>query len=141
MSYATVTDLRQWIDEDILIQLTDDANTGSTDTDVVDTILAAASLQIDGYLGGRYSLPLATVPPILGKLCVDIAGWLLYARRNAGVPEHWQKLYDNAIAFLGKVAVGKITLGADDPIKAAGSDQATVTGEVRRFSRTGLEDW
>jgi len=139
--YATITDLRQWIDEDILVQLTDDANTGSVDTDVVDTILEAASLQIDGYLGGRYSLPLATVPGILCKLCVDIAGWLLYARRNAGVPEHWQKLYDNAIAFLEKVAQGKITLGASDPAGTGTADKPVSSSGDRIFSTDTLTNY
>ena len=143
MSYATITDLRQWIDEAALVQLTDDADTGVTNEAIVAAVLDSASAEIDGYLGGRYTLPFASPPAILAKLCVDIGGWLLHIRRDMGAPDHWQKRYDNAIAFLEKAAQGKITLGVGDPVKAAGADQATVTGPERLFGRDrdGMGDW
>lgn len=137
-SYASITELRQWIDEDVLIQLTDDADAGVTDEDVVTTALEAATVEIDGYLGGRYTLPFTTAPAILAKLCVDIAGWLLHIRRDAGAPAHWQKRYENATAFLEKVAQGKITLGADDPAGTGTADQPASSSGDRIFTTDTL---
>jgi len=141
MSYATATDLRQWIDEAALVQLTDDQDAGTADEDIIESVLEAASTEIDGYLGGRYELPMAAPPAILKKLCVDIAGWLLHVRRDVGAPEHWQRRYDNAVRFLEQVAAGKITLGAGDPVKTTGSDTASITGPERLMGREGLKGW
>jgi phage gp36-like protein len=138
MSYATISDLRQWIDEATLIQLTDDDDAGSTNEAVVAAVLESASVEIDGYVGGRYSLPFATPPAILAKLCVDIAGWLLYVRRDAGAPDHWQKRYDNAIAFLTKVSTGALKLGAGDPQGTGSGGVVTVTAPDAEFSSDKL---
>ena len=138
MSYAALADLQQWIDNDIMIQLTDDADAGSVDTGVVATALEAASVEIDGYLGSRYALPLADPPAILGKLCVDISGYLLYIRRDAGAPEHWQARYKNAVAFLIKIASGQISLGAGDPSGTGGRAAPEFVGPGRIFDRDKL---
>lgn len=140
MSYATITDVRKQIREDELIGLTDDTNSGLTDAVKVDSALADASAEIDGYLGGRYTLPLAATPAILKKLCCDIAIYNLYAMGH-GAPESRQKLYDNAVAFLKEVGKGTLNLGAADPIKAAGADLASVSGPDRIMGRDGLKDW
>ncbi len=58
--YAALADIQQWLDEDKLIRLTDDADTGTVNTTIVDTVLEAASVEIDGYLGAKYNLPFAT---------------------------------------------------------------------------------
>jgi len=138
MSYATIADLRQWIDEATLVQLTDDDDTGLVNEDVVATVLESASIEIDGYLGGRYPLPLATPPAILGKYCVDIAGWLLYVRRDAGAPPHWLERYKTAIAFLNKVAAGTLKLGAGDPEGTGSNGTLVVAAADAEFSSNKL---
>ena len=125
------------VDDDELVQLTDDTGAGTIDSTLVADQLALASAEIDGYLGARYSLPLGTAPAILTNLCVDLAVFNMYARRQ-GPPEHWQKRYDNAIKFLVKVSEGKISLGAGDPDGNASSDTPQVTGPDRVFSRTKM---
>lgn len=140
MSYATIADIRKWLDEDILVQLTDDADTGSTDTDVVAAALADANAVVDGYLGARHALPLASPPAIVKKLETDIAIVLLYNRRN-GPPEHWQKQHDNAIAFLRSVNEGKITLGPGDPDGTGPADTAEVSKRDAIFTRDTLGNW
>ena len=73
MPYATQADILDQLDEDILIQLTDDADTGDVVDDVVTRAIADADAEIDGYCGKRYSVPFDTVPPIIRKFAVDIA--------------------------------------------------------------------
>lgn len=140
MPYATIADIRKWLDEDVLIQLTDDADTGATNTEVVAAALADANAVVDGYLGARHTLPLASPPAILIKLETDIAIVMLYNRRN-GPPEHWQKQYDNAIAFLTRVNEGKITLGPSDPDGTGSADTAEVSKRDAIFTRDTLENW
>jgi phage gp36-like protein len=137
--YATLEDLTRQIPEDLLIQLTDDVGSGVIDTAVTDTALETADVEIDGYLGARYPLPLATVPPVIAKQAVDIAIYNLYARRM-GPPEHWQKRYENVIRFLERVADGRISLGAGDPEPPA-ADEAMVSSAERIFTRTNLSSF
>ena len=137
--YATLDDLQKQLPEDLLIQLTDDVGTGVIDTAVTDSALESADVEIDGYLGERYTLPLNPVPAIITKQAVDIAVYNLYARRQ-GPPEHWQKRYDNVIRFLGSVVKGDISLGVGDP-EGAVEDIAQVSAQDRVFSRDTLKNF
>ncbi len=139
MAYATLADLEPWIDADTLIRLTDDGGIGVVDTSVVDTVLEAASLEIDGYLGGRYTLPLDPVPGIIGKLCVDITGYLLHVRREEAPGDYWENQYKNAIAFLDKVGRGQISLGAADPEGTGTGSEVRIASQDRVFDRTKLK--
>jgi len=114
MAYSTETDILDQLDEDILIQLTDDADTGEVDDDKVSRAIADADAEIDSYCGVRHTVPFSTVPAVILKLSVDIAIYNLYARRK-GAPEDRKTRYDNAIRFLKDVAKGLATLGGDDP--------------------------
>jgi len=62
--YAEYSDIQLEIDERLLSRLTDDKDTGSSDQDIVERYLDKASDMIDGKVGMRYSLPVATPPPI-----------------------------------------------------------------------------
>ena len=135
--YATLDDLKKQLPEDVLMALTDDGGSGVIDTAVTDAALETAEVEIDGYLGGRYTLPLSPLPEVIIKVAVDIAIYNLYARRQ-GPPEHWQKRYDNTIRFLVKIAGGQISLGVGDPVAPAAAE-AMVTSSARIFSRDSLK--
>lgn len=139
MSYCTADDILKWIESSELVQLTDDGDLGVVNDTVVGNAIEYASAVIDGYLGARYTLPLATVPVILKTYCTDIAICALYDRRPAGRPEHWQDRCKNADRFLGLVAAGKISLGAADPAGTGESDTAVVDAADPIFSREELE--
>lgn len=115
MAYSTLDDLKEALDETTLIQLTDDAGAASVDTSVTTRAIADADEEIDGYIGTRVALPLATVPGIIRKLSVDIALYNLFSRRHDSIPEIRKERYDNAVKFLTQVANGKISLGLNDP--------------------------
>jgi len=115
MAYSTLADVQDQLSEAELIGLTDDAAAGTVDADVVARAVADADEEIDGYVGNRAKVPLSPVPGIVRKISVDVAIYNLYARRHNSIPEIREKRYDNAVKFLGKVAMGAITLGADDP--------------------------
>ena len=140
MPYSLQTDLLEQIDEDVLIQLTDDVDAGEVDAAVVTRAIADADGEIDSYCGMKYPVPFTTVPPVIRKCSVDIAIYNLYARRK-GVPEDRQKRYDNAVRFLRDVSVGKATLGADAPAEDSdGGPEATTAKSDRVFSRGRSSD-
>jgi len=135
MAYATKTDIIEQLDEDTLIQLTDDAGAGTVDDSRVTRAIADADAEIDSYCGVRYSVPLSPVPPVIRKGSVDIAVYNLYARRR-GAPEDRKDRYNDAIRFLRDVAAGKASLGADDPDGAPGGGNApSIDYSDRIFTR------
>jgi len=140
MPYSLQTDLLEQISEDKLIQLTDDADAGEIDADVITRAIADADAEIDSYCGTRYELPFDPVPVMVRKLSVDIAVYNLYARRK-GVPDDRQKRYDNAIRFLRDVSLGKATLGSDEPADDTDSGpEATTVKTDRVFTRGKTSD-
>jgi len=140
MPYSLQTDLLEQIDEDILIQLTDDVDAGEVDAAVVTRAIADADAEIDSYCGTRHELPFDPVPVMVRKLSVDIAICNLYARRK-GVPEDRQKRYDNAVRFLRDISVGKATLGSDAPAEDSdGGPEATTAKSDRVFTRGRSSD-
>jgi phage gp36-like protein len=132
MPYATIDDIRAQIREQELIGLTDEDDTGAVVEAVVNTAITDAGVEIDGHLGGRYTLPLSPVPDIIRKLCVDIAIFNLYAL-GAGPPQSRKDRYDNAVKFLRSVAKGDISLGVNDPAGTGPADTPATSSTDRTF--------
>jgi phage gp36-like protein len=140
MPYATLQHLVERFSEHELIRISDRENTGAIDADVVAGKLADADAEIDGYLAGRYTLPLTTVPEALRRIACDVARYHLYDDR---VTEAVQKRYDDAIKFLRMVAKGEVQLGVDTggtaPVVSAGpqyyeGDQVFGRNNLRDFT-------
>lgn len=140
MAYCTLDDIEKKIDKYELIQATDDDDTGSVNVDNVDSAIAAADSEINGYLAGKYSVPLDPVPEILKTLAVDMSIYHIFLRRM-GPPEHRKVQYDNSTKFLKSVAKGEIRLGVGDPQGSGSSEQPEFTGPVRVFSRDSMKGW
>lgn len=108
MSYAIAADLIARYGETEIIQLSDRLGDGILDAGVVDQALADAGAVIDGYLSGRYALPLLPVPAILVGYACDLARERLY---KDAAPEIVVKRADDARRFLALVGQGKLSLG------------------------------
>jgi len=80
MAYCTLDHLNDRFGPATIIALTDraDVPTGTVDLDVLNRAIGEADAMIDGYLAGRYALPLPTVPPRLTTLSMDITMWRLH---------------------------------------------------------------
>ncbi|HAR97942.1 MAG TPA: DUF1320 domain-containing protein [Syntrophus sp. (in: bacteria)] len=140
MAYCAQADLEEQISPAELIELTDDAGSGSVDTSAVARAIADADAEIDSYCGGRYTLPFSPVPVMIRKLSVDIALYNLHTRRSfAKAPEERQKRYDNAIRFLRDVSKGLISLGADEPARTDTSNSVEMTGNDRIMTRDKMQ--
>jgi phage gp36-like protein len=138
MSYATPQDIINRYPNRDLVQLTNEDPTITTvNTAVLQQALDDASVEIDGYLGGRFILPLTDVPVVLDRLSCDIAIYRLQALRPIHDLADARKRYDDAIVMLTKVANGVLTLGAGaDGLETAIAHSAEQAAEpVRVFSR------
>lgn len=139
MGYATSIDLVNRFGETELIQLSDRASTGAINTVVVAAKLADADAEIDGYLAGRYTLPLAAVPLALVRIACDVARYHLYDDRPT---EQVSQRYKDAIRFLEMVAKGNVQLGVDSGggVPAVTASPEHVSNEPV-FSRVTLRDF
>ena len=112
--YCSLDDIKKRIPERELIDLTDDNDTGSVDTAVVDAIIISASNEINSYCQERYAehIPFdeASVPSLIKDLCVELSVYKLKLRRNR-VDESWEAIYDHAIKTLEKISKGTVSLG------------------------------
>ena len=145
MAYATTADLITSFGEDaVTLRLGLDAEDNLITTDA-DSALTAVSVEIDMYLGVRYSLPLTTVPETLTQITCDIAWYKLAHDQSVGLSDEKRKRYEDAISLLRRIADGKATL----PIPATDDDgdgeidgprAAFFEGPTRQFTRDSTKD-
>lgn len=109
MTYASQSDLVERYGEPMLRDLTDRATppAGSVDAGVVIRGLEDADAVIDGYLLGRYVLPLAATPPAIRDLAQAIA---IYKLHRDTVSEKIRNDYADALKTLALISSGAIRL-------------------------------
>lgn len=139
MAYATQADLETRFGSVELAQLSDRTNGAVIDAAVVARALADAAAEIDGYLAGRYALPLATVPAVLGRVACDIARYRLYDDRAT---EAVRQRYEDSVRDLKALAAGTIKLDAVDVLTPAPNGvSVTVSTPDRIFNADALVDY
>ena len=125
MEYCTIEDIETQTSTPTLIQLTSDDGQEAVNRVVALEAVLYSSTLIDGYLRGRYSLPLNTHFPLLRILAIDISIYRLYARimRNE-MPEVIETAYKNAISTLRDIQKGVISLQAENDLLETSSFNA-----------------
>lgn len=112
MAYAAVSDMIQRFGEREVLNNSNPEGSVATVIDVarVNQVLGDASDLIDTYLNRRYAVPLATPPASIVNACCRIARFDL--AQTGGTQPTEQILSDrrDAIAWLGKIASGSISL-------------------------------
>ena len=126
MFYCTAEDIEIQLGKEPLIQLTNDnCEQDTIDTVVCEEAILYSSTLIDGYLRGRYNLPLNTQFPLLRVVAMDLSIYRLYSRRiMTEIPEVVCDAYKNAIKTLENLQKGIITLETQD-------NQTLQNGEYR----------
>lgn len=111
--HLTPEEMLSFLPERAVVQLTnDDPHGKEPDMGKVEEALRAAEELVDGYLRGRYELPLATVPTLLRDVVRSIARFKLYERRpESDMPETVMETYKAAVKTLEQIRNGRITLG------------------------------
>jgi phage gp36-like protein len=145
MPYCTQSDIEKRIPEQTLIELTDDAGADQVDTDAIDAAISDADEEIDAHIGLRHTLPLTTVPTIVGRWSTILAVCHLFARRDhLDLPKQWEQQQAAVRRQLEAVAKGTLSLGADDPDgtpSPAGTVSMSSSNPTRVFSRDNLSGW
>jgi phage gp36-like protein len=138
--YATQTDLERAKGEAQIIALTDRADppAGVADADVIAQALGGASSTIDGYLRGRYAVPLQTVPDEIRDACIKLAFYALHV--NGVYPEGVQRDYDVTLRWLRDIANGLVVLSTDAaPAAEKDADLAQVEGAAPAFTNDTMK--
>lgn len=128
MAYCTIDQLTDRYGATLLEALSDRAlvapGAPGIDADLFTRAITDADALIDGYLLGRYQLPIDPAPTLLADLSQRVT---IYFAHGQVAPEKIRKDYDDAIRTLEKVAAGVIRLSVAGVEPAASNGD----GEVR----------
>jgi phage gp36-like protein len=139
MTYATQQQLVDRYGEDMLRKITDRAKppAGAIDAAVVARALADTDAVIDGYLLGRYQLPLATTPALLAELASTIA---IYKLHGSTAAEKIADDYNAALRTLREIGQGIVRLGvAGIEPAASGTEGVRVIDRERDLTPDNLK--
>lgn len=117
MTYATQADLVDRFGTEELIQRTNRTDGLTIDTVVLGRALGDADAEIDGYLATRYSLPLASIPPVLVRLAADIARYRL---SDKGISDTVRQRYEDSVSLLKRISSGDVQLAGAAVVAADG---------------------
>lgn len=131
MRYCNRTDIGNAIPELTLVQLSnDDPAAVQPNESVIEEAVRQAEELVDGYLRGRYVLPLDPVPTVLRDAVVYLARHWLYQRRPEGVlPDAVKDSRKDTIKLLESIRDGVVTLGMPS------GQTAPEPGEIRVRAR------
>lgn len=113
MSYCSISDIEANVPSLDLAQITSDSGSSVDETVITNTISYVDNI-IDGYLRGRYTLPLDTVPDELKYIAIDYVSYKLYTRRlYTEVPTSVEQRYKEIMQLLKDIQSGKFSLGVE----------------------------
>lgn len=136
MAYATLADLIAAFGEQEMLDLTDRDEDGVADAAVLASAQARAQSVIDGYLAGRYALPLAApYPAALSGADADIQRYLLYDNE---APDRVKEAFGWAMNWLKDVASGKVALDLPAPVTGSYGGAAGYLAPERVWSADAL---
>ena len=134
MTYASRTDLEDRYGADELEQRESALPAGA-----VAKALADADALVNGYVAGRYAVPLAPVPDNVPRLACAVARYYLL---GDAATEQARRDFEDALAWLKGVAAGSIPLpkAAEAEVPATGGTPVTRTS-AKRFGAANLEGY
>jgi phage gp36-like protein len=132
MHYCTRADIGKAIPELTLTQLSNDDPTAELpDESVIEDGVRQAEELVDGYLRGRYDLPLDPVPSVLRDAVVYLTRHWLYQRRPEGaIPEAVKDSRKDTLKLLESIRDGVVTLGM--PTGEATPEPGKIRARARR---------
>ena len=151
MAYCTAAEVLDMLKEDLLNVIIGDNYIENEDeriqaiTPIVEQAIADADAEIDGYLAKRYKVPFEKTPQVINKFAKDIALYNMVSRK--GVDENdrektYLTRYNAAIAFLTKVAEGRISIGvSENNTEDAARIGFSMSNSPRLFSRGNMKGW
>jgi len=140
MAYCDQDDILKLIKEAEVAELTFDDPSGDAevDDDMVTEAIAKADAWIDTKLAKRYSVPLSPVPVIVKNASAAIAVWYLRGRRQDGIDDTTQEIYESYEKLFNSISSGKDDLPGVEEASDAEAGTSSVTGNIRAFTRETL---
>jgi phage gp36-like protein len=131
MTYCSLNQLIDRYGAALLTELSfrGDDRPGEPDAVLYARVIADADALIDGYLFGRYALPLAEVPHLLVDLSQRIA---LYFAFGQMAPDKVRRDYEDAIKTLTQISQGVVRLNIAGAEPATGGGEGVITNEPER---------
>lgn len=109
MAYTTVDNIKNYLPRDLVEILSDDNDTDEIDPEKVNYDISLADHRIDGYLRGRYDLPLTVVPSLISDFSTILAVYYLYGRTmQTAIPPSLKDIYKDVINSLKEIQAGKL---------------------------------
>ena len=141
--YITREDVAAAVSLAELVQLSNDEGYGEPDWQIVDRAIAYACELADGYLMGRYTLPLEPAPTVLRPLCTDIARHWLHRRRinGADFPKSLEDAYKNALKVLTMIRDGEIQIGTRPQNGDGATERVQSESGAYQFRTRDRQDW
>ena len=135
MRYCTRNDIGNAIPEMTLIQLSNDDPAAMLPNEgVIEDGVRQAEELVDGYLRGRYNLPLDPVPTVLRDAVVYLARHWLYQRRPEGaLPDAVKDSRKDTIKLLESIRDGVVTLGMPSGQAAPEPGEIRIRARRRKF--------
>lgn len=140
MPYTSLENLVAKFGTRHLVNLTDrdEEPTGEINAAILAAAIEDAAALIDGYLAGRFQLPLAVVPPLVESLAEKIVIKELHVY---GAPQDVNEDYERALKMLQKINEGTIKLPvaevSQEPAQT-GSNGVKTTDRPRPFTASNL---
>lgn len=137
MTFASAQDLTDRFGDRELLMVADRDGDGVLDAGVLAAALQDADAEIISFIGQAVAIDPANPPLNLKRLACDIARYRLY---GASPTDDVRKRYDDAVAFLKRVASGDATLdgGATAPAQAQTPPKPAAAVPGSRIFRRGL---
>ena len=115
MGYCSTADIVAAVSNEDLVQLTNDNGGDTVAVSKITSAIDYVDNMIDGYLRGRYNLPLTSTPDDIKYLAVDFVIHRLYSLRTfAPVPQNIEERYKEVKKRLYEIQSGKFSLGIED---------------------------
>ena len=126
--YATANDMIARFGETQILRLSnpEDLSAETVDEVKVNQAIADASALIDGYLRGRYAVPVAAPPVDLVRACCLVARYELAQGERTTPTEQMTKDRDGVLKWLEQVSRGIVNL--DAPLAAGATGKAVGSG-------------
>lgn len=152
MAYCTVDEIVDMLKADMLnVIIGDDYIEDEEEriraiTPLAEQAANDAQAEIDGYLAKRYNVPFAKTPRVINKFAKDIALYNLVSRKGVDENERektYLTRYNAAVAFLTKVAEGKIDIGVPEGYSTedAAQNGFSMNSSGRIFTRDSMKGW
>ncbi|WP_017936977.1 gp436 family protein [Zestomonas thermotolerans] len=133
MSYAAFADFVASVGEAEATELTDAVGAGVPDAAVYAAAAADVDAEIDGYLAGRYALPLSPVPRLIVRIACDMARYRLWREQAS---DEVRRRFEDARRLLEAIAAGRVQLDAPRP-----AQEGLTGGTLEVAPGTRPRDW